>query len=376
MPESLEASSPVRALRASRGDLVFLAGRKALATIRECGLDPEMVKVVVGAAGGPKWLILSELDRILFPHWLAGRSEPLYLLGSSIGAWRFAAAAHRSPSEATARLQDAYLGHGFNTDMRPHEATRFGIGVLGEILGTDGARQILAHKHYRLSIMAARCKWPVASDNKLLLSLGLFDAAIYNAFHRNGLQFFFERALFFDPRDTPPFAAMDDFPTLTIPLSPNNLKHALLASGSIPFTMCKVRNIPGAPEGTYRDGGVIDYHMDIPFLKNGDGVVLFPHYVDRIVPGWFDKSLPWRSPKPSNLDHVLLVAPSREFIARLPLKKIPDRNDFRRFKGHDEDRIAYWKAVVEESRRLADLFWDLVQTNRIRERIEPLPGSS
>ena len=35
-------------------NLVFLAGSEALAVVREQGLRPEMVKVVAGAAGGPK----------------------------------------------------------------------------------------------------------------------------------------------------------------------------------------------------------------------------------------------------------------------------------------------------------------------------------
>jgi len=45
--------------------LVFLAGDRALEAIRSRGLSPEDVEVVAGAAGGPKWLILSRLDRLI-----------------------------------------------------------------------------------------------------------------------------------------------------------------------------------------------------------------------------------------------------------------------------------------------------------------------
>ena len=77
--------------------LVFLAGERALKKVRENGLAPEDVKIIAGAAGGPKWLILGQLDRFLFGEWFQGRKTPLFLIGSSIGSWRFAAARRRSP---------------------------------------------------------------------------------------------------------------------------------------------------------------------------------------------------------------------------------------------------------------------------------------
>ena len=52
-----------------------------------------MVDVVAGAAGGPKWLVLCGLDRAIFTSWIMERTRPVHLLGSSVGAWRFAALA-------------------------------------------------------------------------------------------------------------------------------------------------------------------------------------------------------------------------------------------------------------------------------------------
>jgi len=376
MPESTRNTSrPPEASFGSESDLVLMAGRKAFDIIRDQGLKPEMVKVVVGAAGGPKWLVLSGLDRVLFPHWLRGRTEPLFLLGSSVGAWRFAAAALQQPEEATKRLQTAFIRQRYHPEATPREMSQILGTMLQGLLGSHGDGEILGHTQFRLSIMAARCKWPVASDNWLLLSLGLFDAALYNVVHRNALKFFFERSLFYDPREVPPFFEMDGFPMQAIPLGRHNLKHALLASASIPMTMCKVRNIPGAPKGSYRDGGVIDHHFDIPFLKDDESIVLFPHYMERIIPGWFDKPLPWRKPQPSNMDHVVVVAPSRGFVERLPHGKIPDRKDYRAFKNDDEERVAYWEAVIEESARLGESFWDIVQTDKARDLVTRLPGT-
>jgi hypothetical protein len=65
--------------------LVFLAGKRALETICSQGLRPVDVKIVAGAAGGPKWMILGQLDRLFFGSWFRGRRQPLYLLGSSAG---------------------------------------------------------------------------------------------------------------------------------------------------------------------------------------------------------------------------------------------------------------------------------------------------
>jgi hypothetical protein len=36
----------------------IFAGKHALALVRDGGLHPDMVEVIAGAAGGPKWLIL------------------------------------------------------------------------------------------------------------------------------------------------------------------------------------------------------------------------------------------------------------------------------------------------------------------------------
>jgi hypothetical protein len=356
-------------------DLVFLAGRKAIQTIRKNGLRPEQVRIVVGAAGGPKWLVLHNLDRVLFSSWFKHRTEPLFLLGSSIGAWRFAAACQRDPGEALDRFLSTYTAEHPIPNATQKAVTRQGARILDALLGREGATEIFSHPFLHLNIVAARCKWPVASDNRILLSLGLMDALLYNAVHREGLKFFFERTLFSDPHASPPFADLLEFSVIKVPLSPRNLKHALLASASIPLMMSGVKNIPDAPKGTYRDGGVLDYHFDLPFMGNGadpEGIVLFPHYMDRIVPGWFDKNLPWRKPRESNMDNVVLISPSRDFIERLPYKKIPDRTDFSFFSGRDHDRTTYWNEVIHMSACLGEQFLDAVETGSIRERVTPM----
>ena len=61
------------------------------------GLAPEDVRIIPGAAGGPKGLILGPIDRFLFGDWLPRSNQPVDLVGASIGAWRLANACLRDP---------------------------------------------------------------------------------------------------------------------------------------------------------------------------------------------------------------------------------------------------------------------------------------
>ena len=354
-------------------NLIFRAGTKALQKIKDNGLQADDVKVMAGAAGGPKWLILGHLDRYLFGSFFQSRQEPLYLIGSSSGAWRFAAASHTDPLAAIQRFEDAYINQSYEDNPTPKEVSDEAGRILKHLLGDQGAKEILSHPFMRLNFMTVRGRGWTGSDLRPKLFAGLSMAVLGNFISRRLLGWFFERGLFHDPRDVPPFAGMQDLPINKIQLTPENLDKGLLASGSIPWVMAGVKSIPDAPAGVYRDGGVIDYHMDIPFLNNQqDGIVLLPHYSDRIIPGWFDKQIPWRKPTPENMENVLLVAPSPSFIAALPDGKIPDRNDFYIYKGRDKERIANWNKAVHLSRQLADELIEAVESSRIRKEVQLL----
>jgi hypothetical protein len=147
----------------------------------------------------------------------------------------------------------------------------------------------------------------------------------------------------------------DAFHTHVVALDAANVGEALVASASIPLVLEGVANIPSAPRGVYWDGGIVDYHLHLPWHRS-PGLVLYPHFTDRIVPGWLDKGLPWRAARGEWLGNVVLVAPSREYLATLPFGKLPDRNDFKRFAGDDAGRMKYWRTAVAESERLADAF--------------------
>lgn len=348
------------------------AGKNAFSRIKDAGIRPDDVKVVAGAAGGPKWLVLSHLDRAIFSSWLNFRQSPLFMIGSSIGAWRMAAVSAKNPADAIDAFQEAYMAQVFGRNPSIHDISRVIESALDALLTSVGTDQILSHPWYRLNIMAVRCKGAIGSDRKALLAASLGMATLANTVSRKNLKHFFERTLFYDARSAPPFYGIKDFPINRVPLDAENIKPALMGTGSVPLLMPGVNDIPGAPPGVYRDGGLIDYHMNIDFMNHRDGIVLYPHYSRQIVAGWLDKKIFWRKPDFSYMDPVLMITPSRDFIARLPYGKISDRSDFTRFAGQDKKRVEYWKTVIDMGRRMADDFMESVETGRIKDMIQPI----
>jgi hypothetical protein len=84
--------------------------------------------------------------------------------------------------------------------------------------------------------------------------------------------------------------------------------------------------------------------------------VLYPHFVPYVTPGWLDKFLPWRSRARRHewLANVVLIAPSRALLDRLPHRKLPDRSDFYRYGLDHSARIAAWERAIGECGRFAE----------------------
>ena len=353
--------------------LLILAGQRALRQIREEGLRPAQVRFVAGAAGGPKWFILAALDCFLFGDWLPRGSEVVHLVGASIGAWRFAAACRRDPVAALRALLAAYVAQTVARNATPADVSAEGRTMLRAALGENGLEEALGHPRYRLAFLVNRGRGLISSQKRGALLLGLTLAALGNAASRQALGLFFERHVFADPRDRPAWLKrLADFPTAIHDLSPGNFKAALMASGSIPWVMEPVRDMPGFSLSSWWDGGIIDYHLDLPLLApDEDGLTLFPHFSTRLIPGWFDKRLR-RCHQAANMERTVLVVPHPEYVASLPYGKISDRKDFTAFAGRDAARRAYWQTVADAGRALADDFADLADSGRIRQAVQPL----
>ncbi|HSX72437.1 MAG TPA: patatin-like phospholipase family protein [Pseudomonas sp.] len=357
---AIHVKSPALSLR---------AGKRALVRIREHGLQPADVGILPGAAGGPKGLGIQGLDLALFGEWLPRAPRERTLIGASIGSWRFASACLPDACAGIQRLGELYTSQRFAKGVSMAEVSRSCVKLLDELLeGQDAA--VLNNPFYRLNVVVVRSHGLLQHDHRGKLGLGLSSVIGSNLLGRSLLGRHFDRVIMHDARQTPPLATLNDFRSHFHALAETNLRHALLASGSIPMVMEAIRDIPGLEPGTYRDGGLLDYHLDLPY--QGDGVVLYPHFTDRVIPGWFDKGLPWRRGDGERLQDVLLLAPSREYLASLPHGKLPDRSDFKRYLGNDDGREHYWRKAMAESQRLGDEFLELADSGRIGERLAPL----
>lgn len=349
--------------------LTIKAGEGALGSLKNDGFDISRIGTIAGASGGAKWLALSQLDRAIINTVLPKLEGPVHLIGTSIGAWRSCCYAQNDPLAAIDRFEEAYVEQRYSDDPDIDEISALSREIIEVVLGETGVAEILQNPVFRMHVMAVRSRHILASSNKALLWTGLLTAATLNLVSRSTLGAFFERALFFDAREKPPCFEATGFPMQRVELSEANLADAVVATGSIPLVLNGVRDIAGAIPGTYRDGGVIDYHLDLPQSIDGR-LTLYPHFFDRIVPGWFDKRLDWRRPSPQNVHNTILVSPSAEFVASLPNGKIPDRTDFLNFDPVERRRI--WRETIAACERMADEFTDLIEQERLAEYAEPL----
>lgn len=346
--------------------LTLRAGPAALSMLRDRGLRAEDVDVLPGASGGPKWLVLGGLDRFLFGGFLnAERSRPMHLIGSSIGSWRMACFAQRDPIAALKRGHHAYIHEQrYPVKPTPREVTRVLGCALDLLLGDSGADEILAHPWARIHVITAEGRGLAASNRTVAIAAALGIAAATNLVSRRTLGWQMRRCVFHTAGDSSPFRELSDLPTRHLPLTKENLRAALLASGSIPLVLEGV-HVEG---GVHWDGGVLDYHPDFNFGA-GEGLVLYPHFFPHVVPGWFDKALKWRRARGENFSHTLLIAPSEEFVASLPGGAIPDRRDFYRFS--DEERMVRWQTTLDASERLGDELGELIESGRIADYVRP-----
>ncbi len=351
----------------------LLAGRRALDAIRRDGLVADRVEHIIGGAGGPKALALVGLDAALFGQWLTPGPQPRWLVGSSIATWRFLCALHPEPRTTFAHFAELYLALTFSQGARRPEITATMRGMAQALLAhCGGADRMLAHPDYRLALVTARSRGLVNSEHPWLLTPALGSAFLLNLLSPRLRDLYFQRAVLHDPRGVPPLGEARLGRALLAPLSADTLVDALLASTSIPFIMDAVASPQGWPTGTYRDGGMIDYHHHHLDTAAG-GIVLFPHFTPHLTASWFDKTLPerLRRSRVRATDDVLVIAPSPEYLARMPQGRIPGRADYKRMP--DAERVKHWRVAVDESRRLGDEFLELAATGRLEGAVQPLP---
>lgn len=343
---------------ASMKALHIHAGTDARRHIEQQGLRPHDVRLIPAAAGGPKGLILSHLDRHLFGQWLDQTDHNLHLVGASIGAWRMATANMPDPIRAFERLAHDYIHQNYDPEpgrkMPSPQRISAGFGEALEMFFGSDVDHVLTHPRWRLHVVTSRGRQLLRSGTRVRTPMGFAGLALGNAMSRRNVGAFLERNVFSSVGEELP-VALQDLPTARWALTAENFKPAMQASCSIPFLLDAVRDIPGATPGAHWDGGLVDYHFHWNYASMDKGLVLYPHFQQAIVPGWLDKAFKRRHRPTPGLSNLVLLVPNPEWIAQLPGGKLPDRNDFT---GLDyATRVKTWLAAVGESERLAQE-WD------------------
>ncbi|RTE87047.1 MULTISPECIES: alpha/beta hydrolase [Gammaproteobacteria] len=343
------------------------AGPTAYQHIQDNGLDVEDIKLLIGASGGPKWFILQGLDNFLFGDWLNKRKSSMNLMGTSAGAWRFASLGRENAAEASAKFSELYRGTVYSEKPDIAEITGKSIDLLHEYVPDSAVSEILSQERFLHHMIVARAKGLNQLESRVGQGIGLVQAMAANAVRRKYLGHHFERVVFHHPKLKKPLGTKwNDLPTRHVPLSQENFREALLATGSIPMVLAGVKNIPGAPKGVYRDGGVTDYHFDLD-LSEQEGLALYPHFQREIIPGWFDKKSKRRTTG-EHWPNVITIMPTQAFIDALPYGKIPDRNDFA-----DLDvasRQKYWQTATDAGYRMAEQLADWLELGAMPQRVK------
>ena len=360
--------------------LHIYAGLHAQNHIAQHGLLPQHIHTIPGAAGGPNGLVLGPLDRFIFGQWLNQSTQPVHLVGASIGAWRMATACLSESVAGFERLEHDYirqhyaLAPGQKRPSAQHVSERFGDSLQSFYGGR--VEQVLSHSRFALHIITSRGRHILAREQAWRTPLGYVGAFVSNAVRRKAMGAWLERVVFSsggaDGAATLPFG-VGDYRTRQVHLTEANFFPALQASCSIPFVLQAVHNIPGAPLGAYWDGGLTDYHLHLNYTAPGDepgiapSVVLYPHFQKAVVPGWLDKGLKWRHKPTHFLDRMLLLAPNPEWVKTLPNGKLPDRTDFTHYGNNLAARVKAWSAAVSASQQLADEFAQWLREPDVRQ---------
>jgi hypothetical protein len=346
------------------------AGRRIYEIIKDGGFNFDSLSAYFGPAAGPRWLIASGFDLTLLNSGLLGRRRAVNLIGSSAGAWRFAAWLQPEAAACYQQLMDAYIDIRYTRADTPATILEKFKELVNLYLEDDALSFALANKQYRLAVITARARSLVASEKIWLQKTGLIVCYLFNFFSRNNIYLFADRVVFYSGSKPPSFCLQPQFRGSFVRLNETNFKYAVMASGAIPLAVAGIHDIYGAPRGVYRDGGLIDYHLTHQFAASENDIVLFFHHQERIIPGWLDKEHSRRKPDEETLSNVLMVFPAQNFIERLPGGKVPDRTDFTTYIDDHKTRTGHWRKAVGLAAGLGEEFLELVESRKLKDVVE------
>jgi len=341
------------------------AGSKAMKHIQKYGLQPKDIDVMVGAAGGPKWIVLYGLDQYLMKEWFSDSTQNIHLVGSSAGAWRLLCYALDKPSAAVKRFLKVYIEQEYETQPSQDEVTEKLKYIVNTILQGDSLNLLSNSANRKLYILSSQSTFKKKKDSKYKKEfLGLF---LKNIISRKTLARSLNRVVFTNSSQKN-FIKEDHFKTQHIQLNNQNINDAVRSSGTLPMYMHPVENINGV-DGMLWDGALIDYHIGLDY---NEGLILYPHFSDQLIEGWFDKFLKYRKFSSEVLNKMIIISPSKKFIESLPDAKIPDRDDFSTYIDNNALRIEKWHNISYRSKEIAEEFHYLWTSGKLYQHIKAL----
>lgn len=349
--------------------LKLQAGPKALKHFQDNGLNMADFGYMLAASGGPKWLVLSGLDKyICGQHRQA--MHGIHGVGTSAGAFRLACYARDDASQAINEFAQQYIGTTYSCP-HPRQAERDdSVKLILNAIVIGKEEEILTSQYMRPHWITSQCHGLGSLSGSLPQLANLIVSIATNRLGRKHLKHLYSRACFGPANSQLSIHDPYNLPTHYHQLTADNLYDSLLASGTIPLFSPLRQNIAGAA-GSHLDGGMVDYHFDLQ-LQAPDSIdrplVLYPHFTDKPRAGWFDKKLQ-RPPTASSYEKVLLLTPNEKFLSRLKNGRIPERDDFRIYDDHTRQKE--WRHATDLSQILADELHEVIETQDL-SRIRPL----
>ena len=175
--------------------LRVLAGKKARAHIAQYGLNPDSIRAIPAAAGGPKGLLLNRLDQYLFGDWLKNSTQPIHLVGASVGAWRMACAAADEPVKAFQELARLYVGEQRYEGEFDGATIACACDHILRELTEPIAAEVVAQTRYQLHLLAVRGVGALSHPSQKH-GRGYAAATLANAVGRRHLNRSLERVVF------------------------------------------------------------------------------------------------------------------------------------------------------------------------------------
>jgi hypothetical protein len=265
-------------------------------------------------------------------------------------------------------LIEEYIEQRYEGSPTPSEVSQVCRDYLDRVFPDDRVAHALTSSLFQLNFTTSVMNRE--SPSKAQTVGALLKAMALNSVARRHLRRAFKRGLFSvlpHPTQSPLSQPWDGIPNIQIPLSPENFRTGLLASGSIPLVLEGESSLPGSPPGHHFDGGLVDYHFEV---ETSCGPILFPHFAADPIPGWLDRFPPFRRITKSARDNLCVILPTSELLSRFQLGDYPGRQDFHRFSN--DKRISLWRQAVQENRRLQDELTTCLEAGELLSVSEPL----